>query len=202
MPVPRGIGIPPMIQKNSNEVLTEVPPDWLTPEAPPLVLDVGSHRGSFLLPLAEQEPHHNILGIEKQNQRVLRTRKKIERLGLKNAWAVQSGGLDAVLAFPAESVAMLHVLFPDPWPKRRHADRRLVNPTFLAASARVLKPGGLLRFVTDDEPYAQSVAAISQTLPTLIPSPVPIDAYPPSGFELTFTGLGKPIHRFAWRKQS
>ncbi len=178
----------------------EIPPSWLLPGAPPLVLDVGSHRGSFLLPLAEQEPHHNILGIERQKERVIRTRRKIERLGLTNAWASRCGGLEAINVFPNDTVTIIHVLFPDPWPKRRHSSRRLVNQIFLLECLRILKPGGLLRFVTDDPPYARDVEKAALTVPALEPGQSPLPAYPPSGFELTFTHLEKPIHRLAWRK--
>jgi len=178
----------------------ELPPDWLLPGAPPLVLDVGSHRGSFLLPLAEQEPQHNILGIERQKERVIRTRRKIERLGLTNAWASRSGGLEALSAFPKDSVAIIHVLFPDPWPKRRHSSRRLVNAEFLSQCLRILKPGGLLRFVTDDLAYAKDVEKSAGEIPAFVPNENPLPDYPPCGFELTFTHLEKPIHRFAWRK--
>ncbi len=178
----------------------EIPPDWLLPGAPPLVLDVGSHRGSFLLPLAEQEPHHNILGIERQKERVIRTRRKIERLGLTNAWASRSGGLEALGAFPNDSAAIIHVLFPDPWPKRRHSSRRLVNSEFLLGCVRVLVPGGLLRFVTDDLPYAEDVEKCSAKIPALEREKNQLPDYPPSGFELTFTHLEKPINRLAWRK--
>lgn len=180
--------------------MLEVPDGWLSPDAPPLVLDVGCHRGSFLLELAPLEPHHNILGIEKLPLRVTRTRKKIERLGLSNAWASQGGGLESLQELPDSSISVIHVLFPDPWPKRRHADRRLVKPAFLAECLRVLKPGGLLRFVTDDEPYAAEVAKLQSQFPGLNPAELPVDAYPPSGFELTFRTLGKPVHRFAWIK--
>jgi len=178
----------------------ELPPDWLLPGAPSLVLDVGSHRGSFLLPLAEQEPQHNILGIERQKERVIRTRRKIERLGLTNAWASRSGGLEALSVFPKDSVTIIHVLFPDPWPKRRHSTRRLVNAEFLRECLRILKPGGLLRFVTDDLAYAKDVEKSAGEIPAFVPNENPLPAYPPSGFELTFTHLEKPIHRLAWRK--
>lgn len=178
----------------------EIPPAWLIPGAPPLVLDVGSHRGSFLLALAEQEPQHNILGIERQKERVIRTRRKIERLGLPNAWASRSRGLEALAAFSDDSVAIIHVLFPDPWPKRRHSSRRMVSAGFLKECLRILKPGGLLRFVTDDLPYARDVEKHAMEIPALANAEAMLPAYPPSGFELTFTGLKKPIHRFAWRK--
>ncbi|MEX1117439.1 MAG: tRNA (guanosine(46)-N7)-methyltransferase TrmB, partial [Terrimicrobiaceae bacterium] len=170
------------------------------PGAPPLVLDVGCHRGSFLLPLAAQEPQHNILGIERQKERVIRTRRKIERLGLGNVWASRSGGHEALRAFANDSVAVIHVLFPDPWPKRRHSSRRLVDTKFLGECHRILKRDGLLRFVTDDPPYAWAVEKFSRDIPTLKPETNPLPAYPPSGFELTFTELEKPIHRLAWRK--
>jgi tRNA G46 methylase TrmB len=76
----------------------------------------------------------------------------------------------------------------------------MVKAGFLSDCVRILKPGGLVRFVTDDLPYAKDVKKNAMEIPELVDAEPQLPAYPPSGFELTFTGLQKPIHRLAWRK--
>ncbi len=178
----------------------EIPPGWLEPGAPPLILDIGCHRGSFLVDLAALRPEANILGIEKQAERVQRARGKVRRLGLTNAWALQSRGLETLRALPRGSVQAVHILFPDPWPKRKHATRRMVDTEFLEAVIGVLAPGGFLRFVTDDAPYADAVRRRAAKLPALIPDDSPGGDFPPSTFEQTFLEQQKPIHRLNWRR--
>lgn len=178
----------------------DIPSGWLNPSAPPLILDIGCHRGSFLLALAAQNPPFNILGIEKQSARVGRALRKIQNQGIPNAWAAQSGGLEALKRLPLAAIAGIHVLFPDPWPKRRHAPRRMVDGSFLAEAARVLVPGGFLRFVTDDEPYAEAVRHLAEGLPAFQPREWEPSLFPVSAFEETFRTLGKPIHRLGWTR--
>jgi len=131
------------------------PPHW-SPSRP-IILDVGCHRGTFLVALAEARPDCDILGIERQTERVARVLRKISRLSLPNAWAVQGEAHETLKRLPAARAAEIHILFPDPWPKRRHAIRRLVSAAFLAECARVLRPDGLLRIVTDDAPYYKQI---------------------------------------------
>lgn len=135
-----------------------IPKGWLVPGAMPLEVDFGCHRGTFLIGMAGLHRGVNFLGIERQSSRVERCLGRIARLGLENAWAVRGEGIAALREFlPDHSVTTLHVSFPDPWPKRRHAGRRLVNAEFLAEAWRVLVPGGVLRFMTDNRPYFESV---------------------------------------------
>jgi len=104
--------------------------------------------------MAERYPDRLFIGIERQADRVLRCQRKIDRLGLKNTFVIQ-GELPAALGtgFPLASLDVVHVLFPDPWPKRRHEGRRLVQPAFLDRLAPLLKPSGRVRLMTDDGPY-------------------------------------------------
>lgn len=133
---------------------TPLPASWFEPGAPPLEVDFGCHRGTFLLGMAERYPAVNFLGIEKQSARVEKCLAKIRRRGLTNALAVRGEGTDALTSWlPDQSVAIIHVSFPDPWPKRRHASRRLLSSDFLAACARALRRGGVLRLMTDDQAY-------------------------------------------------
>jgi len=130
--------------------------DWLrdVPFATKFIeLDLGCGKGGFLAGMAEKYPDHFFLGVERQQGRVLKTQKKLNRLGISNARVVLGNIRECAEQLPGASIDRMHVLFPDPWPKRRHHLRRLFNREFLDATYRLLKRGGRLRFMTDDEAY-------------------------------------------------
>lgn len=172
-----------------------IPCSWFEPGAPPLEVDFGCHRGTFLLGMAERYPGVNFLGMEKQGARVEKCLKKIRRHGLTNAMAVQGEGAGALLAWlPEQSVSILHVSFPDPWPKRRHASRRLVTKEFLEASARVLAGDGVLRLMTDDSAYFSEMRNLLAKGWEEMPWEDGIER-PLTAFEKTFLELGqRPNH--------
>jgi len=169
--------------------------DWMA-AATRLEIDMGCARGKFLVAMAERYPERHFLGVEWQADRVKRTGNKIARLGIPNARVEQGEGLVAVKQwFPPASVDVIHVLFPDPWPKRRHHVRRLVQAEFFAAVRPALKPGGRLRFRTDDRPYFEAVSALAVTLPDWrLVADEPDDAFPLTEFEQRFVEEGLPIY--------
>ncbi len=189
-----------MAQSPSEPSVDRLPAGWSGTEAPPLEIDVGCHKGLFLVEMARLSPERNFLGVEFQSERVQRTRKKIQTSGLANAAVVQAEGLEAMRGFPDHSADVIHVLFPDPWPKRRHSLRRLVRSVFLEASQRVLKPDGLLRLVTDDADYAAAMQVTAAGYPALRPFDFDQRAYPPTEFQKKFLADGRPVHRVILKK--
>ena len=174
-----------------------VPEAWLSAGAPPLEVDFGCHRGTFLLGMAGGFPLRNFLGIERQSARVERCNARILRLGLANALAIRGEGPGALGdLLPAASVGILHVSFPDPWPKRRHAWRRLVTGGFLAAAARVLRPDGTLRLMTDDPDYFTGMQCLTAEGWREVAWNDGIER-PATAFEKTFLALGKRPFRLA-----
>jgi tRNA (guanine-N7-)-methyltransferase len=120
--------------------------------------DFGAAKGKFLSESALLNPTVFFVGIEGLSSRVTRSNKKINRLGIPNAalwrgWGRES--LDALI--PDEWIDTLHVSFPDPWPKRRHWHRRLVNREFLEIASRKLKGEGVLRLMTDHLGYFEAM---------------------------------------------
>lgn len=177
----------------------EIPHGWLAPSAPPLEIDFGCHRGAFLTGMASAFPEGNFLGIEKQTARVEFCNKRFLRLGLKNAHAIRGEGEQALKDFlPDACAATLHVSFPDPWPKRRHERRRVVTPGFLAEAARVLRPDGSLRLMTDDRAYFDQMRNLTATAWSELSWDDGI-VRPPTTFEKTFLALGKIPFRCALR---
>lgn len=176
-----------------------LPASWFGPGAPRLEVDFGCHRGTFLLGMAEHYPDVNFLGIEKQPARVEKCLAKIRRGGLANALAVQGEGAEPLSRWlPARSVSAIHVSFPDPWPKRRHASRRLMNREFLLAVERVLSDGGVLRLMTDDRAYFAEMEKLLSGGWEECPWDDGVER-PATAFEKTFLQLGLAPNRRACR---
>jgi tRNA (guanine-N7-)-methyltransferase len=169
----------------------------------PVEVDLGCGDGSFLETIAAENPAKDFLGIERLLGRVRAACRKIERAGLTNARVLRfeiSYAVEQLL--PENSVTALHIMFPDPWPKRRHAPRRLVTENFLAAIHRTLISDGTVQIATDEADYFRQITnLVSQSsLFVVIPDAVPPTAM--SKFEKRFTLKGMRIHRLALRKIS
>jgi tRNA (guanine-N7-)-methyltransferase len=163
-------------------------------------IDLGCHRGTFLVAMAESFPESRFLGIERQRSRVERCLKKIDRLGLQNAHAIQAEGL-AELRKRGLRARIIHVSFPDPWPKRRHQSRRLVNRSFLDEAWQVLEPAGVLRLMTDDAPYFEAMRMAAGDCAGFRE----VDwedgrVYPETEFQRKFAAIAKPFYRLALRR--
>jgi tRNA (guanine-N7-)-methyltransferase len=181
----------------SLEALGVWPEDWVErASVGPWELDLGSARGHFLVAAAAAWPERFFLGLEWQAHRVRFTRRKLHRQGLANARVVRGEILTLLREkIPAAAVARVHVLFPDPWPKRRHARRRLLQPEGLAAIAHVTKPGGEFRFLTDAEPYHQQALALLQSMPQWkVSTTDPRAGWPASEFQARFEKMGQPVY--------
>ena len=124
----------------------------------PLEVDLGCGDGSFLMEMARHFPERDFIGIERLLGRARKVCKKLTRNHLKNARVLRLECSYAVeWLLPDASIARLHLLCPDPWPKVRHHRRRLVQAELLAALRRVLVPGGEFLFMTDHQEYFQWV---------------------------------------------
>lgn len=175
------------------------PLDWtqVFPVPQPVEIDIGSGKGGYLLWAAQTKPGINFLGIERQLIRLNKVDKKIHALRLANArqLRVEAGYLVSKL-LPAHSVAAFHIYFPDPWPKRRHHPRRLVQPAFVRELHRALAPGGAVHVATDDADYfahMQKVFAHSALFHPTAPDVLPEEAR--TEFEKIFLAQGKTIGR-------
>jgi len=165
------------------------------PEAP-LEVDVGCGDGGFLLDLAAAHPERNFLGLEKLLGRARKVARQAARRGLTNVKAMQIDSPYAVRhLLPRGGVARLHLLFPDPWPKAKHAKNRLVQPAFCRDVHRLLIPGGEWLFKTDHPEYfTEAVGAIrSSGLFTETTWPEDAFLYPLTDFECQWLAEGKGI---------
>jgi tRNA (guanine-N7-)-methyltransferase len=133
----------------------EIDPVRLFEPAPAAVwLEIGFGGGEHLASQARRRPDVLFLAAEPFLNGVASALRHIDEAGLENVRVHAGDGRDLLAALPAASLARMFVLFPDPWPKTRHHKRRLVGAPFIAEAARVLRPGGRLRFATDWADYA------------------------------------------------
>ena len=141
----------------------------------PLEIEVGSGKGLFLADASLAQPAHSFLGIEIARKYARFIASRLVRKNVNNAKII-SGDANVFFAdFLADNqVTAVHIYFPDPWWKKRHHKRRIMNQDFLTRVTRVLKPGGSLHFWTDVEEYFRmSVALIETQIPLEGPLPVP-----------------------------
>jgi tRNA (guanine-N7-)-methyltransferase len=164
------------------------------PKAQPLVLDLGCGNGVFLSGLAAAQPSWNILGIERKDYRVRQSRRRTA--DLPNARVTHGEVSDVLAAFPEGSVARVFLLFSDPWPKRRHAVRRLVHPEFARLLATRLTADGRFFFASDSPAYADWAEDIFRSGRWQVsPWHLPAD-WPTTEFEQRFVSAGVQIRRF------
>lgn len=170
----------------------------------PLEVELGSGDGSFFLQMAQQHPERDFLGLERMLGRVEKTLRKIAQAGLQNAKILRlESGYSTGWLLPTASVSRLHLLCPDPWPKKKHAARRLVNQEeFLNGLTRVLKPGGEFLLKTDDAVYFEDALTSLGNRPEFERLDWPTDEffYPTTDFEAHWLAMGRDIHRARWRR--
>lgn len=169
----------------------------------PVEVDLGCGDGSFLTALAVENPARDFLGIERLQGRVNSACRKIERAGLTNARIIRfeiSYAVEHLL--PPGSIEAFYLLFPDPWPKRRHAARRLVNANFLASLHRALVPSGAVFIATDELEYFRQILRVVSASKDFALVTDPKSALPSSKFEREFRQRGVPIQRLELRKVS
>ena len=168
----------------------------------PLQVDLGCGDGSFLCALAERMPQKNFLGVERMLGRVRSAARKAASIDNVRVLRVETFYAVRYL-LPAQSVEAFYLLFPDPWPKRRHHCRRIVTSDFLDAVSAALAENGILRIVTDQSEYFEHICRCAeQSAGFATAKPNGSDGFPPSTFEKKFQSDGTNIYRLELRKVS
>ncbi|MDR0539658.1 MAG: tRNA (guanosine(46)-N7)-methyltransferase TrmB [Spirochaetaceae bacterium] len=134
----------------------------------PVVIEIGFGMGSATARIAAEHPETNYLGIEVFKAGVGKMLWEIERGALKNIRIIEHDAAEVIAAMvPEQSAAGFHVFFPDPWPKKRHHKRRLIQRPFTDRLAARLKTGGYIYAVTDWPDYAAAARAALSATPLL-----------------------------------
>lgn len=120
----------------------------------PVMIEIGFGNGEALLEFAKSNPQIDCLGIEVHRPGVGHLLLGVHEAGLKNVRVVCHDAVEVLQRFAAQSISFLHIFFPDPWHKKRHHKRRLIQPSFVALISPLMKGDGLLRLATDWEHYA------------------------------------------------
>ncbi|MBV6476726.1 MAG: tRNA (guanosine(46)-N7)-methyltransferase TrmB [Rhodocyclaceae bacterium] len=174
--------------------------------AAPKILEIGFGMGETTAAIAAAHPENDYLGIEVHTPGVGSLLKLIGERGLANLRLIQHDAVEVLREMIApESLDGAHVFFPDPWPKKRHHKRRLVQTDFVALLASRLKPGGYLHLATDWQEYAEQMLAVLSAEPRLentadgfAPRP---DYRPQTKFETRGLKLGHGVWDIVFRKK-
>jgi tRNA (guanine-N7-)-methyltransferase len=129
--------------------------------AAPRMLEIGFGAGEALLEFAAAHSQIDCLGVEVHRPGVGRLLLGAEAASLRNLRVICHDAVEVLqYQLAPASIALVHIFFPDPWPKKRHHKRRLIQPPFVELLAKVIEPGGTLRLATDWEPYAQHMREV------------------------------------------
>jgi tRNA (guanine-N7-)-methyltransferase len=161
----------------------------------PITLEIGFGNGDSLAAMAAAAPDRNFIGIEVHRPGVGHLLMRIEELGLHNLRVMRKDAV-AVLkhALPASSLDRVQLFFPDPWHKKRHHKRRILQPDFVALLARVLRPGGHFHAATDWQDYAEHMLAVLSAADTLFENTAGPGNYTPRPAD-------RPLTKFEQRGQ-
>jgi tRNA (guanine-N7-)-methyltransferase len=139
----------------------------IIPATANLTLEIGSGHGHFLTRYAADFPQASCVGVDMIRDRILRARRKAERAKLTNCQFIQAEARELIDALPDPvTFAEVWVLFPDPWPKKRHHKNRMLQAEFFETIARRAGEGAKLYFRTDHTEYFHAVAALFPSLRT------------------------------------
>ncbi|WP_126447210.1 tRNA (guanosine(46)-N7)-methyltransferase TrmB [Sulfuricystis multivorans] len=169
-------------------------------------LEIGCGMGETTAAIADEHPENDYLGIEVHTPGVGSLMKEIATRGLTNLRVIQHDAVEVVRdMIPPGSLSGIHIYFPDPWPKKRHHKRRLIQPPFVHQLALRLAPGGYLHLATDWEEYAQQMLAVlsaeallENTAPGFAPRP---DWRPQTKFEQRGLRLGHGVWDVLFRRR-
>jgi tRNA (guanine-N7-)-methyltransferase len=159
----------------------------------PLILEIGSGMGETTAEIAQQNPALDFIAIEVHGPGIGSLLKRIDAIDLKNLRLIRHDAVAVLQAMvPDGLLAGIHLFFPDPWPKKRHHKRRLVQPPFAALAARKLAPGGYFHAATDWPEYAEQIDAVLSAEP-LLEKAAGGKSRPVTKFERRGIGLGHPV---------
>ena len=135
----------------------------------PMILEIGFGNGDALVAEAAAHPEYNYIGVEVHRPGIGNLLRNLESLEISNVRVMLADAKEVLAAqIPEASLSGVHLFFPDPWPKKRHHKRRLVQPDFTVLVMRKLVPGGYIHFATDWKDYAEHMVSVLSRTPGLV----------------------------------
>lgn len=171
----------------------------------PLEIELGAGDGGFILNYAELHPEINFVATERLLGRATKIAKRSVRRQLTGVRVLRlESAYFMKWMCPLKSVSKIHIMFPDPWPKRRHHKNRMIQKEFLETIHETLIPGGEVRFTTDHLEYFESACRVWAEVEHLYERRGEWDtsADPKTDFEQHFMEEGRNFHRCAWVKKN
>ena len=208
------------IGPGQRRALAELGPRFVLPFAPrplqhaqvfgrqaPCVLEIGFGMGDATAAIAAGQPDTDFIGVEVHEAGVGALLRQIGERGLSNLRIVQHDAVEVLQAMiEPGTLAGVHVFFPDPWPKKRHHKRRLIQPAFVSLAASRLAPGALLHCATDWAPYAEQMLQVLGAEPLLENTAPGYAARPPqrplTRFENRGERLGHDVRDLLFRRRA
>ncbi len=174
----------------------------------PVIMEIGFGNGESLVQMALAQPGNNYLGVEVHRPGIGRMLGRIKELGLNNLKVVCGDATEVLKTHVAkDALDGVHIFFPDPWPKKRHHKRRLLQANFIRLVERALKPGGRLHIATDWQEYADHIVELMASIQGFenvagkeIYSPRP-DYRPLTKYEARGERLGHAVHDIVFKKR-
>ena len=139
---------------------TTLDPSGLFGNHNPVWLEIGFGNGESLAAYAQANPDINYLGIEVHGPGVGHLLLRIDELGLTNLRVMKQDAVEVLRSLPDASLAGIMLFFPDPWHKKKHHKRRILQPAFVEEAARLIRPGGIFHAATDWEDYAEQMMQV------------------------------------------
>lgn len=185
-------------------------PDW--PEVfkndHPVKLEIGFGNGAFLIDMAIREPQSSFVGMDFYHKGIRKVITRMDRLHLKNIRVVYGNAAEKIpFLFDEGELSDVFINFPDPWPKKRHHKRRLIQPSFVETLADKVAPGGRVYIATDFESYAMEILEIMEAHPGFANQHETRgyqhhrDDIPKTKYEKNFLNAGKKIYYFEFSRE-
>ena len=177
-------------------------PEELFGRTAPLVLEIGSGMGETTAEIARMRPEADFLAVEVHAPGVGSLLNRLAAQELSNVRVIRHDAVEVLEhMIPDGALTALHLFFPDPWPKKRHHKRRLVQPAFAALAARKLAAGGVLHAATDWPDYADQMHDVLGKEPLLEGAVAGFTQRPATKFENRGRRLGHPIRDLYFRRR-
>lgn len=194
-----------------EDVMTEKKGHWneVFGNSLPIYIEVGMGKGQFIIRMASMHPDRNFIGIEKYSSVLIRALEKREQMtDLHNLYFLRMEAEDLPQVFAPGEAAGIYLNFSDPWPKDRHAKRRLPSKEFLARYDQILAPEGRIEFKTDNrdlfkfslEQAEEAGWTVEQLTWDLHHDPAMMEGNVMTEYEERFSAKGNPIHKVILRR--